>query len=184
MHKIAVIVGSLRQESINRKLALALAKLAGERFQFDLVELGDLPIYDDDLINPEPPAPVIRMKAAVAAADAVLFVSPEYNRSVTPVTKNAIDWGTRPFGTNCWSGKPAAIVGTSPGATGTATAQAHLRSILVILDMALMGQPEVYLSHSPGLVDAEHNIVDDAKRQFLGKFLAQFDHWIEQFQKN
>ena len=136
-------------------------------------------MYDDDLFDPDPPAPVQRMKAVVKAADAVLFVSPEYNRSITPVLKNAIDWGTRPVGTSCWAGKPASIIGTSPGAIGTAVGQAHLRHLVVVLDMVLMGQPEVYLTFAQGLIDPEHNIVDDAKRQFLGKYLASFDAWIE-----
>jgi chromate reductase len=178
MSKIAVVIGSLRRDSINRKLALALAKLGGEQFQFDLLELGDIPIYNEDLFDPEPPAPVRRMKASVEAADAVLFVTPEYNRSVTPVTKNVLDWGSRPAGKSCWKNKPAGIVGASPGAIGTAVAQSHLRSVAASLGMILLTQPEVYLTFKPGLIDPEHNIMDDSRRQHLGSYLAALDAWI------
>jgi chromate reductase, NAD(P)H dehydrogenase (quinone) len=178
MHKIAVVIGSLRRDSINRRLALALAKLGGAQFEFELLELNDIPLYNEDLLDPEPPAPVRRMKAAVEAADAVLFVTPEYNRSFTPVVKNVLDWGTRPVGTNCWSGKPAGLIGASPGAIGTAVAQSHLRSVLTTVGLVLMAQPEVYLTFKPGLIDPEHNIVDDKRRQFLGNYLAALDAWI------
>ncbi|HWL72065.1 MAG TPA: NADPH-dependent FMN reductase [Geminicoccus sp.] len=179
MPHIAVIVGSLRRESINRKLAQALARLAGSQCRFDLLELGDIPLYNEDLFDPEPPAPVQRMKAAVTEADAVLFVTPEYNRSFTPAVKNVLDWGSRPYGKSCWPGKPAAIVGASPGAIGTAVAQSHLRHVLVGLGMALMGQPEIYLTFKPDMIDAEHNVVDDRTRQLLGNHLAAFLAWIE-----
>jgi chromate reductase len=178
MPEIAVVIGSLRRDSINRKLAQALAKLGGAQFQFDLLELGDIPIYNEDLFDPEPPAPVQRMKASVAAADAVLFVTPEYNRSITPLIKNVLDWGSRPVGASCWKGKPAGIVGASPGAIGTAVAQSHLRSVVAGLGMILLTQPEVYLTFKPGLIDPEHNIVDDSRRQFLGNYLAALDAWI------
>jgi chromate reductase len=179
MPRVAVIVGSLRRESINRKLAQALAKLAGSQCEFDLLELADIPLYNEDLFDPEPPAPVRRMKESVTAADAVLFVTPEYNRSFTPVVKNVLDWGSRPVGTSCWPGRPAAIVGASPGAIGTAVAQSQLRHVVVGLGMVLMGQPEMYLSFKPGMVDPEHNVVDDRTRQFLGNHLAAFQAWIE-----
>lgn len=179
MHNIAVIVGSLRRESINRKLANALAKLGGQQFRFDVLDLGDIPLFNEDLLDPEPPEPVQRFKTAVKAADAVLFVTPEYNRSFTPVIKNAIDWGSRPLGANSWAGKPASIIGISPGAIGTAVAQSQLRSVALGLGMVVMGYPEIYLTWTPGMIDPEHNIPDDNKRQFLGKYLARFDRWID-----
>jgi chromate reductase len=183
MYTVAVIVGSLRRESINRKLAKALAKLGQAKFRFNFVEIGDLPIYNEDLWQ-DPPASVLRMKKEIEAADAVLFVTPEYNRSIPPVLKNAIDWGTRPWGNNSWAGKPASIVGTTPGAVGTAVAQTHLRSVAVILDVILMGQPEVYFVTRPGLIDENDDITDDTTREFLEGYLARFASWIEQVSKN
>ena len=182
MYTIAVIVGSLRRESVNRKLAKALAKLGQTKFKFNLVEIGDLPIYNEDLWQ-DPPASVLRMKKEIEATDAVLFVTPEYNRSIPPVLKNAIDWGTRPWGKNSWAGKPASIVGTSPGAVGTAVAQTHLRSVAVILDVVLMGQPEVYFVNKPGLIDENDDITDDTTREFLEGYLARFEAWIDQVSK-
>jgi chromate reductase len=179
MYKLAVFVGSLRAESINLKLAKALAKLGESQFEFKLVELHDLPIYNEDLWQ-SPPASVLRMKDDIASTDAVLFVTPEYNRSITPVLKNAIDWGTRPWGKNSWNNKPCSIIGTSPGNIGTAAAQEQLRSILVILGMILMGQPEVYLVYKPELIDANHDITDDKTREFLQNFLNKFESWIKQ----
>jgi chromate reductase len=179
MYTIAVLVGSLRRESINRKLAKALAKLGQGKFKFHFVELGDIPIYNEDLWQ-DPPAAVLRMKKDIETADAVLFATPEYNRSIPPVVKNAIDWGTRPWGKNSWAGKPASIVGTSPGAVGTAVAQTHLRSIAPILELVLMGQPEVYLVNKPGLIDENDDITDDTTREFLQAYLDRFAAWIDQ----
>jgi chromate reductase len=182
MYTIAVLVGSLRRESINLKLAKALAKLGRAKFSFKFVELGDLPIYNEDLWQ-DPPAAVLRMKKDIEQSDAVLFVTPEYNRSIPPVIKNAIDWGTRPWGQNSWVGKPGSIVGTSPGNVGTAVAQTHLRSVAVILDLILMGQPEVYFVNKPGLIDENHDITDDTTREFLEGYLARFEVWIDQVSK-
>jgi chromate reductase len=179
MYTIAVLVGSLRRESINRKLAKALAKLGQGKFKFHFVELGDIPIYNEDLWQ-DPPAAVLRMKKDIETTDAVLFATPEYNRSIPPVVKNAIDWGTRPWGKNSWAGKPASIVGTSPGAVGTAVAQTHLRSIAPILELVLMGQPEVYLVNKPGLIDENDDITDDTTREFLQAYLDRFAAWIDQ----
>jgi chromate reductase, NAD(P)H dehydrogenase (quinone) len=179
MHTVAVLVGSLRRESIHRKLAKALAKLGQAKFKFNFVELGDLPIYNEDLWQ-DPPASVLRMKRDIEQADAVLFVTPEYNRSIPPVIKNAIDWGTRPWGKNSWAGKPASVVGTSPGNVGTAAAQAHLRSIAPVLDLVVMGQPEVYLVNRPGLIDENDDITDDTTREFLDGYLARFAAFIDQ----
>jgi len=180
MPNVAVLVGSLRQQSINRKLALALGRLAEPKLDLTLVELGDLPMYNDDLWL-EPPAGVLRFKDAIRRADAVLFVTPEYNRSLPPVLKNAIDWGSRPKGDNVWAGKPGSVVGASPGVIGAAVAQSHLRMIAGVVDIALMGQPEVHLSVGPGLIDPDGNISVASTRAFLQDYLARFERWIERF---
>jgi chromate reductase len=147
--KVAVVVGSNRRDSINRKLAQALAGLAEGRLAFHFVSIEDLPLYNQDLEG-ELPQSVVRFKSEIAAADAVLFVTPEHNRSIPAVLKNAIDWGARPYGQNSWSGKPAAITGTSPGALGTAVAQLHLRQVLgtpaAITGMSWAGKPTSLLS--------------------------------------
>jgi chromate reductase len=149
---IGVLVGSNRRDSINRKLAQALAKLGAERLAFQFIAIDDLPLYNQDL-EAELPARVARFKEAIAAADALLFVTPEHNRSIPAVLKNAIDWGARPHGRNSWNGKLAAITGTSPGTLGTAAAQLHLRQILSVLGVVVMGG-EAYISFKPGLLDA------------------------------
>src|SRR6476619_5167651 len=151
-YRIAVMIGSLRQDSLNRKLALALAGLAPETFSFQHCRIDDLPLYnqDDDAHQSEP---VRRLKSEVAAAQGVLFVSPEYNRSVPGVLKNAIDHASRPYGQSAWAGKPAGVIGVSVGAIGTSMAQRHLRNILAYLDMPTMGQPEAYIGNREGLFD-------------------------------
>jgi chromate reductase len=169
--KIAVIVGSNRRDSINRKLAHALAKLGAEQSAFHFVPIDDLPLYSQDL-EADLPKSVVRFKSEIAAADALLFVTPEHNRSIPALLKNAIDWGARPYGQNAWNGKPAAITGTSPGAVGTAAAQLHLRQVLGILGVLVMGG-EAYISFKPGLVDADGTISDENTRGFLKAFIDQ-----------
>jgi chromate reductase len=180
MLKVAVFVGSPRPVSTNLKLAKALEKLAKDRLSFDYVDIASLPFYDDSLWN-EPPAAVLRLKRHIEQADAVLFVTPEYNRSIPGILKNAIDWPSRPYGDSVWYGKPAAIVGASPGATGTAAAQAHLRSILPMIGTVLMGTPEVYLSAKPGLFDEDDNVTDDRTRTQLANWTVRFSEWIARF---
>jgi chromate reductase, NAD(P)H dehydrogenase (quinone) len=170
--KIALIVGSNRRDSLNRRLAQALAKLAAPGFVFNLVQIDDLPLYNQDL-EADMPASVARLKSEIAAADAVLLVTPEHNRSIPTVLKNAIDWGARPYGKNSWNGKPAAIIGTSPGAIGTAIAQQHLRQILGVLGALVMGG-EAYIGYKPGLVDDAGKITDDGTRAFLQAYVDQF----------
>ena len=182
MHKIAVFVGSLRRDSLNLKLAKALEELGRSRFEFDYIEIGDLPIYTDDLWQ-NPPASVLRLKRGIETADAVQFVTPEFNRSIPAALKNAIEWGSRPYGKNSWGGKPASIIGTSPGNVGSAAAQSQLRSIAVILDLIVLGQPEVYFVSKPGLIGANNEITDDTTREFLEGYLARFDAFIEQVSK-
>jgi chromate reductase len=176
--KIAVVVGSNRRESINAKLAHALARLGSEQAEFNFISIGDLPLYNQDLEG-ELPRSVVRFKAEIAAADGLLFVTPEHNRSIPAVLKNAIDWGARPYGRNSWTGKPAAITGTSPGALGAALAQVHLRQILGVLGVVVMGG-EAYISFKPGVVDANATIADENTRGFLKAFVDQFAAFVAQ----
>lgn len=175
--KVAVIVGSLQANSMNRRLAYALAKLAEGKLEFNLLKVDDVPLFSQDL-EAELPAPVAGFKAEVEAADAVLFVTPEYNRSIPGVLKNLIDWGSRPYGKGSWGGKPAGIVGTSPGAVGTAAAQQDLRKLLTIFNMRLMGQPEVYLQTTPGLITDDHSISNERTRAFLQGYVDSFAAFI------
>ncbi len=177
MHKIAVVVGSLRRDSLNMKLARALEKLAAGKFEFHYLDV-DLPLYNDDLWA-DPPAKVTGLKADISAADGVLFVSPEYNRSMPAVTKNTVDWASRPYGHNAWKGKPVAICGASPGSQGTAVMQSQLRSSLVIVETVVMGGPEVYITFKPDLVDADGAVANPGTATFLSGFLDHFAAWID-----
>jgi len=178
MSRIAVIVGSIRRESINRKLADALSKLAKSGTQFTFVKIDDLPLFSQDL-EPTPPAAVTRIKGEIEAADGVLIVTPEYNRSIPGVLKNAIDWASRPYGKNSFAGKPTAAIGTSQGAVGTAAAQQHLRSILAYLDVTLMGQPEGYITYKKDMVDGAGQVADESVRKFLQLYMDKFTAWVE-----
>lgn len=177
-YRIAVVVGSLRRDSFNRQLAQALGKLAHPDFEFAPVRIDDLPLYnqDDDAHQAEP---VRRLKSEIAAAQGVLFVTPEYNRSIPGVLKNAIDNASRPYGQSVWADKPAGIVGISIGAIGTALAQQHLRNVLAYLDMPTLGQPEVFLQNKPGLFAADGSITADDTKQFLQKFVDRFTEWVK-----
>ncbi|MEP7330097.1 MAG: NAD(P)H-dependent oxidoreductase [Betaproteobacteria bacterium] len=176
-YQIAVVVGSLRRDSFNRKLARAVVKLGPPEFTFNEVEIGGLPLYnqDDDANQTES---VKKFKAEIAAAHGVLFVTPEYNRSVPGVLKNAIDQGSRPSVQSAWRGKPAGIMGASPGAVGTAVAQQHLRTILAALDMPTLGQPEAFIQVKDGLFDEVGNIGEGSKK-FLQKWMDQYVTWIK-----
>lgn len=175
MTKVAVIVGSLRKDSVNRQFAQALAKLAKPRLDLAIVEIGALPLYDQDLEG-ELPAAVAHFKQQVEAADAVLFVTPEFNRSFSAALKNAIEWGSRPWGKTSWAGKPGAIVGATLGAVGTAAAQSQLRSVVGAIGVSLIGQPEIYLNFREGqLVDGE--IADEGLRALLTDWVAKFADW-------
>jgi chromate reductase, NAD(P)H dehydrogenase (quinone) len=177
--KVAVIVGSNRRESVNRRLAQALSKLGADKLAFSFVQIDDLPIYNQDL-EADLPKSVARFKSEVTAADGLLFVTPEHNRSIPTVLKNAIDWGARPYGQNSWNGKLAAITGTSPGALGTAVAQQHLRQVLGNLGVLVMGG-EAYVSFKPGLIDADGAITDEGTRKFLSGFVDQFAALVARF---
>jgi chromate reductase len=170
---VAIVVGSNRRESMNRKLAHALAKLAEGKLAAHIVQIDDLPMYNQDLDNALP-ASVQRFKSEIGRADAVLFVTPEHNRSIPAVLKNAIDWGSRPYGQSSWAGKLVAIAGASPGGTGAAMAQQHLRQVLgSFLGAHVMGG-EVYIAFKPGLIDDSNHVTDEGTRQFLQAFVDRF----------
>lgn len=179
MYTIATIIGSLRQGSMNKQLFHAIDKLDHPQLTFQPLKIDDIPLFNQDNENNMPFA-VAQFKKAVKEADGVLFVTPEYNRSIPGVLKNVIDWGTRPYGQNVWVNKPTAMLGTSPGAIGTAISQSHLRSVMVSLGVILMGQPEVYLVFKEGLMDDKGNITNDGTKQFLQNFLDTFSAWVQQ----
>ena len=176
--RVAVFVGSLRKDSFNRHLARAVERLAPADFSFDHVRIDNLALYNQDL-DAAFPAEFKRLKQEVEAADALLFVTPEYNRSIPGVLKNAIDIASRPWGTNSFAGKPGAVIGVSVGATGTALAQQHLRNVLAYLDVPTLGQPEVFLKHEGGLLDAEGNIGDEGTKKFLQGFVDRYVAWVK-----
>ncbi|MBK5257826.1 MAG: NAD(P)H-dependent oxidoreductase [Vicinamibacteria bacterium] len=178
VRNVAVLVGSLRKESLNRKMAHALAALAPASLKFEIVEIGELSQYNQDL-DAAPPPTWISFREKIKAKDAVLFVTPEYNRSVPGVLKNAIDIGSRPYGHSAWSGKPGAVVSVSPGAIGGFGANHHLRQCLVFLDVPTMAQPELYIGNAADLFDAEGKVKSEATRGLLQKFADAFAAWIE-----
>ena len=174
---LAVVVGSNRRDSINRKLALALAKLGADKFDANFVRIDHLPMFNQDLEGSLPPE-VVRYKNELAQADGILIVTPEHDRSIPAVLKSAVDWGARPYGQNSWAGKPAFITGTSPGAIGSAMAQQHLRSVMVSLGMILLGG-EAYVTFKPNLIDEHGNIADESTQKFLQGFVDRFASLVE-----
>ena len=176
--RIAVVVGSLRKDSFNQKLALALAHLAPSDFTFEHVRIDDLPLYNQDDDGNQAPS-VKRLKTEIAAAQGLLFVTPEYNRSFPGVLKNAIDHASRPYGQSAWGGKPAGVLGVSVGAIGTAVAQQHLRISLAYLDVPTLGQPEAFVQHKDGLFDDKGDIGNDKTRQFLQQWVTRYVAWIK-----
>ena len=178
MYKLAVLVGSLKKESMNKKLAHGLAELGKDLFEFDFLNLESVPMFSEDL-EKNLPGPVVELKNKVAEADAMLIVTPEYNRSYPALVKNTLDWCSRPAGQSVLGGKPLAIAGMSPGAVGTAVSQSHLRSIVGFLGMKHLGQPELYLQFNPEFFDASGKIASERTREFLGSFLKSFSGWID-----
>jgi chromate reductase, NAD(P)H dehydrogenase (quinone) len=176
-YQIAIIVGSLRKDSFNKKLASAIVKLAPPEFSFSRVEIGNLPLYNQD-DDERPSDAVVRMKSAIRAAQGILFVSPEYNRSIPGVLKNALDHGSRPTGQGIWAGKPAGIIGVSTGAIGTAMGQQHLRNVLSYLDVATMRQPEGYIQVREGLFD-EAGEIGAGSRQHLQNWMDHYVAWVK-----
>ena len=175
---IAVLVGSLRKESFNRKMAKALMALAPEPLRFEIIEIGGLPHYDEDLEN-DTPASWIEFRARIAKFDGLLFVTPEYNRSVPGALKNAIDVGSRPYGKSVWSGKPGAVMTVSPGAIGGFGANHHLRQSMVFLNVPLMQQPEAYIGNAASLFDEQDNLAGEPIREFASKFMHAFAEWVD-----
>lgn len=176
-YQIAVIAGSLRKDSFNRKFARALTRMGPSEFSFKTIEIGDLPLYnqDDDANQAEP---VKRLKADISAAQGLLFVTPEYNRSVPGVLKNAIDHASRPYGQSAWAGKPAGVIGVSVGAIGTALAQQHLRNTLAYLDVPVMGQPEAFIQVNEAFFDSEGNI-GPASKEFVQTWMNTYVAWVK-----
>jgi chromate reductase len=178
--QIGYVIGSLRKESINRKLANALIKLGPTDFNFKELKIGDLPLYNQD--DDKAQASVVqRLKSELRAVDAVMFVTAEYNRSIPGVLKNALDHASRPYGQNAWAGKPAGIIGASIGAISTAVAQLHLRTILAYLDMPTLGQPEAYLQIKDGFFDDAGNISSPDTRKFLHGWMDKYVAWVKKF---
>jgi len=178
--QIGVVVGSLRKESINRKLAHALIKLAPPDFTCKELRIGDLPLYNQDDDKSQAPE-VQRLKSELRAVDAVIFVTAEYNRSVPGVLKNAIDHASRPYGQSAWAGKPAGVIGASIGAISSAVAQLHLRTILAYLDMPTLGQPEAYLQVKDGFFDEAGNIANADTRKFVHSWMDKYVAWVKRF---
>ena len=175
--RIAVVVGSLRRDSYNQKLADALINLGPSDFSFEKLRIDDLPLYNQD-DDSNPPEAAARLKREIRAADGVLFVTPEYNRSIPGVLKNAIDHASRPYGDSAWAGKPAGVLGASVGSTGTAMAQQHLRNVLAYLDMPTLGQPEAFIFanddyFSPG------DVTSPANREFLQRWINRYADWVK-----
>ncbi len=176
-YEIAVVIGSLRQDSLNRKLADALVRLAPTEFSFKQLTIGDLPLYNQD-DDANPAESVKRLKRDIAAADGLMFFTPEYNRSLPAVLKNALDHASRPYGQNAWAGKPAGVLGVSVGATGTALAQQHLRNILAYLDVPTLCQPEAFIHAKEGLFDPSGNIGEGSKK-FLQNWMDRYVDWVK-----
>lgn len=176
-YQIAVVVGSLRRESLNRKLADALVRLAPPEFSFKQIQIGDLPLYNQD-DDKTPADSVKRLKAEITTAQGLLFFTPEYNRSMPGVLKNALDHASRPYGQSVWQGKPAGVIGASVGATGTCMAQQHLRNVLAYLDVPTLGQPEAFIHAKDGLFDEAGNI-GAASKPFLQDWMNLYVAWVK-----
>jgi chromate reductase len=177
--RVALIVGSLREGSYSRAIGMALKALAAPGLEIEPIEIGDLPLYNPDLETDNPPPAWERFREEIATTEAVLFVTPEYNRSIPGALKNALDVGSRPYGHSIWQGKPAAIVSISPGAVGAFGANHHLRQPLVFLNMPTMQQPEAYISNIAELLDDKGELKNEGTRDFLKSFTDAFAKWIE-----
>jgi len=176
--KIAVLVGSLRKESLSRKMAKALIKISPSSLNLEIIEIGGLPLYNQDMED-NPPAAWTGFRERVKNVDGVLFVTPEYNRSVPGVLKNALDVGSRPYGKSAWDGKPGAVVSVSPGAIGGFGANHHLRQSLVFINVPTMQQPEAYIGQAANLFDESGSLVNDSTREFAKTFMLAFASWVE-----
>jgi len=177
-YQIAVVVGSLRRESFNRRLANAVQRMAPSDFSFQHLRIDDLPLYNQD-DDGNPAAVVTRLKSEIAAAQGLLFVTPEYNRSMPGVLKNAIDHASRPYGQNAWAGKPAGVLGASIGATGTAMAQQHLRNVLAYLDVPTLAQPEAFIQVKDEFFDANGDIASPGSKKFVQGWVERWVAWVK-----
>jgi chromate reductase len=182
-YQIVVLVGSLRKDSLNRQLATAIQAMAPKEFTFEQLRIDDLPPYNQDEEN-KPAASVRRLKGKIGSAQGVLFVTPEYNRSIPGVLKNAIDHASRPYGKSAWECKPAGVIGASIGAPGSSMAQQHLRNILAYLDCPTLGQPEVFIHARPGFFDKDGSVADEDSRTFLQAFVDKFVAFVKAQQPN
>lgn len=178
--RIGYLVGSLSARSINRQLAQAILELAGDDVALTEIPIGDLPLYNHDLDDDYPPS-ALALKAAIEASHGLLFVSPEYNRSVPGALKNALDWASRPWGSNSLAGIPAGVIGASIGGTGTSMAQQHLRNILTFLDAPLLLQPEAFIHFTPERFAHDGTITDESTREFLEEWVIAFTAWVRRF---
>jgi len=176
-YQIALIVGSLRKGSFNRALANAIIKLATSEFTFKFLDIGGLPLYNQD-DDGNPSNSVKQLKSEINAAQGLLFVTPEYNRSIPGVLKNALDQASRPYGQNAWAGKPAGVLGVSVGAIGTALAQQHLRNVLAYLDVPTLGQPEAFIQATEGLFD-ESGAIGAGSKAFLQNWMDRYVAWVK-----
>ena len=177
-YKVGYFIGSLATKSINRLLAKALVRLAPVELEMTEIPFKDLPPYSYDYDSDYPPV-AINFKNAIAAADAVLFVTPEYNRSIPGALKNAIDWASRPYGKNAFTRKPSAVIGTSPGKIGTAVGQQHLRSILAFCNSPQMNSIEAYIQFEPGLITEDGEVTNQSTEEFLRNYMAEFQGFIQ-----
>src|SRR5687767_1172104 len=177
-YKVGYIIGSLATRSINRKLAQALVRLAPPELEMSEIGFKELPLYSYDYDEAFPEV-ALRFKEAIAASDALLYVTPEYNRSIPGGLKNAIDWASRPYGKNSLSRKPSAVIGASPGKIGTAIAQQQLRSVLGYSNSPQMNAPEAYIQFTPGLIDDEGRVTNESTEEFLRKFIVEFHAFME-----
>ncbi len=177
-YNVLGLVGSLRKDSFNLQLAKAIALLGRDKFNLEIAEISDLPLFNQDL-EASFPDEAQRLKKEIENADAILFVTPEYNRGYPAPLKNAIDWASRPYGKNSFSKKPAALCGTSPGAIGTACSQHALRSTLLYLGLVLMGSPEMYFQYKENIFDSTSHITNEDSRKFIQSYVDAFYNWIE-----
>jgi chromate reductase, NAD(P)H dehydrogenase (quinone) len=183
MAKVGLIVGSLRKGAFTRLMGRALPELAPPSLQFFGIEIGDLPLYNEDLETGSPPPQWTRFRQQVLGADGILFITPEYNRSIPGALKNALDVGSRPWGKSAWDGKPAGVVSQSPGALGGMAAAHHLRQVMLAVNLAAMPHPEAYIPGVAGLFDESGRLQNAQTREFMTGFLQAFAAWVERFPK-
>ncbi len=177
---ISVLVGSLRKDSFNRKIAMEVKKIASPNLEFEILEIGQLGYYNEDIDQGNPPMEWVQFRNKIKNSDGFLFFTPEYNRGIPAVLKNAIDVASRPYGQNSWKGKPGAVVSVSISALGAFGANHHLRQLMVFIDVPMMQQPEAYIGNAQKLFDESGNLVEDT-RIFLQTFIDAYENWVNKF---